>query len=142
MRTDRRRAAKMTGLLMAAAIVLVLSFSTAVRAGGYGPPECRGRDCNPRPTPSLSVSDTTPSLGQTISVTGGGFPKNSKVTILMFSRPTKVGSTTTDSNGRFSVVVTIPSDARLGRHRLVAVSRDGRRVVFADSRIRLVAANR
>jgi LPXTG-motif cell wall-anchored protein len=73
-------------------------------------------------TAPLAVSTTTPAPGETITVSGNGFGPNEVVTLVLHSVPVTLASTLTDSNGTFSVPVTIPSDVR-GVHVLTATGR-------------------
>lgn len=70
----------------------------------------------------LSVSTTTPAPGQTITVSAAGFGANEIVDLVLHSTPVTLASPRADSNGTFSVQVTIPSDVR-GVHVLTATGR-------------------
>ena len=85
-------------LLAAAAVVTVgaVSMAPAGAGGNYG-------GC------SATVSDTTPSAGQVVTVTGSGAADNGPVTATFGDA--EVGTGTADAQGNFEFDATIPSDA-------------------------------
>jgi LPXTG-motif cell wall-anchored protein len=96
-----RRMLGMTAILFAA----LLSFASPVSAQTSG-------------NTSVGGSDTTPTPGQTITVTGSGCPANSPVNF--FFDDQAAGSTTADGNGDFSGQATVPSNASSGTHTVTA----------------------
>jgi hypothetical protein len=70
--------------------------------------------CYPAGNPTASVSDPSPTAGETVTVSGGNFKPSSGVDVLFDND--KIASDQTDSQGQFSVQVTIPNDASLGDH--------------------------
>lgn len=70
----------------------------------------------PYTPPTVSVSDTTPFPGQTITIYGSGFPANVAITITI--NPTLY--TTSDAGGAWSTTFDIPEDFPLGVHTVVA----------------------
>jgi LPXTG-motif cell wall-anchored protein len=70
----------------------------------------------PYTPPTVSVSDTTPFPGQTITIFGSGFPANVGITITI--NPTLF--TTSDAAGAWSTNFTIPVDFPPGVHTIVA----------------------
>jgi hypothetical protein len=97
----------MKRICLAGALV-VLAFATLAAPAGaqYGP------------TPTVTVSDTTPEPGQTITLTGQGCPANETVQILFDG--TVIASTTADANGNWTAQVTIPASATPGTHTLTS----------------------
>jgi hypothetical protein len=75
----------------------------------------------PPPTPpqpsgeaSITVSDDTPNAGDTITVSGTGFPANAPVHLVLYGGPVNVGDTQTDGTGSFTTGATIPADTSTG----------------------------
>jgi LPXTG-motif cell wall-anchored protein len=68
----------------------------------------------------ITVSDSTPTPGQTITVTAATFASGSTVSFTFFSEPEDLGSDEADDNGEASRAVTIPSNANLGEHTITA----------------------
>ena len=66
----------------------------------------------------LAVSDTTPTPGQSIVVTGCCF--EGTVVVAIESVPEVLGQATAGDDGTFSLTVTIPTDAPLGDHSITA----------------------
>ena len=56
--------------------------------------------------------------GDSVTVTGSGYPPGSPVQAELFSDPVVLGTTTTDGAGSFRLTVTIPADTTLGFHTL------------------------
>jgi len=69
---------------------------------------------------SLTVSDTTPSPGQTITIQGQTFATGSTATVVLNSDPVTLGSATANAAGQIALQATIPMDTPLGSHTLVA----------------------
>lgn len=68
----------------------------------------------------LAVTDTAPSPGQEILVTGDGFMPGTTVTLTFESTPVVLTQATVDERGGFAVLVRIPADATLGWHTIRA----------------------
>jgi hypothetical protein len=68
----------------------------------------------------LTVSDTTPTPGQTITITSGTYLAGTTVTITFFSQPVNLGSGIASAVGTVSVQGTIPADTPLGQHTVQA----------------------
>ena len=94
-------------LTMASALGLFMAIPTLASAQTVP-------DCYPNCEPTGSVSDVSPTAGQTITVTGGNFCPNSEVAVLFDGE--QIGSGTANGNGTVTVQVTIPQDASLGEH--------------------------
>jgi LPXTG-motif cell wall-anchored protein len=69
---------------------------------------------------SLTVSDTTPSPGQTITIQGQTFAQGATATVVLNSDPVTLGSATANAAGQITLQATIPVDTPLGSHTLVA----------------------
>jgi hypothetical protein len=100
---------KRFGIALAIATALGLFIAVPALAAPSAVP-----DCYPNCTPTGSVSDNSPTPGQTITVTGGNFCPNSQVTVLFDGE--EIGHGQADGSGQFSDQVTIPADATLGHH--------------------------
>jgi LPXTG-motif cell wall-anchored protein len=71
---------------------------------------------------SLTVSDTTPTPGQTIGIEGRTFAAGAGVTVTMSSdAPVTLGTATADAVGIAALQATIPADTKLGAHTITAV---------------------
>ena len=115
MRTSLKAAALACVGAVVASLCLLLGPGTAVSgAATYPPSTCA----------TIAVSTTTPNPGQTITVTGEQFKANVSVTITMTPYGITLAKVTTDSNGKFSAQVTMPSDAR--GHQLIHANGQGR----------------
>ena len=68
----------------------------------------------------LTISDATPSPGETITLTGQTFQAGSTVTLTLHSEPVTLGSATADAAGKMALQATIPSDTPLGSHTITA----------------------
>jgi hypothetical protein len=73
-------------------------------------------------TPTLSVSDTTPVPGQTITISGTNWPANATDVITFASDPVTIATATNSATGDFSTSGTIPADATAGTHTITATS--------------------
>jgi CshA-type fibril repeat protein len=60
------------------------------------------------------------SPGQDITVIGTGFAPFSTASVIIYSTPTNLGSTTTDASGSFSLPVTVPGNLAVGAHTFLA----------------------
>jgi hypothetical protein len=69
---------------------------------------------------SLTVSDTTPTPGQTIDITAQTFVSGSTVTLTLDSGPVVLGTPTSDPSGVARQSATIPASTPLGAHTIVA----------------------
>jgi hypothetical protein len=98
-------------LLMTAGVsaVLVLTVATPQASAQYG----YGGG-------TLGASSTTVTPGQSITVSGDKYAKNTPIDITIASAPTHIGSATTDANGAFSTSVKIPSSTGPGTHTISA----------------------
>ena len=67
---------------------------------------------------SLTVSDTTPTPGQTISIEGRTFAAGSTATVALTT--VTLGSPTADAAGVIRLDATVPADTTLGSHTLTA----------------------
>jgi hypothetical protein len=94
-------------VVVAAAVALVLLAGPAA-AQQYPPAQN-----------SLTVSDTTPTPGQTIDIVARTFVAGSEATITLDSAPV-LATAPADASGVVSVSSTIPADTPLGAHTIVA----------------------
>lgn len=99
-------------LFVAAALAVVLMAAPA--AAQQYPPAVN----------SLTVSDTTPSPGQTITIQGRTFAAGATVTITLASDPVVIASGSADDAGVVTVEGTIPTDTTLGTHTITAAGDD------------------
>lgn len=114
-------------LVLAAALALLAAPGSAY-AQGYG----QGN--------FLTVDDTTPRQGQTITVTGCCY--SGSVTIDLFSAPVRLGTATAGADGIFSTEVTIPVNTTPGPHTLTATGAalDGSGVLTQSVELTVLAA--
>src|SRR5262245_12049218 len=91
-----------------------LIFATALAVVAFAAPA--GAQQYPPAVNFLTISDTTPSPGQTITITGQTFAAGSSVTVTLFSDPVVLASSTADASGRIALQVTIPTNTPLGSH--------------------------
>jgi hypothetical protein len=91
--------------------------------------------CYPAGNPTASVSDPSPTAGETVTVSGGNFKPNSGVDVLFDGD--KIASDQTDAQGQFSIQVTIPNDASLGDHTITVSGVGGDCVSPAEVEISL-----
>ncbi len=95
-------------VVVAAAVVLV--FLAAPAAAQQYPPAAN----------SLTVSDTTPTPGQTIDIVAQTFVAGSDVTVTLNPESVLLGTTAADAAGVASMSATIPASTSLGAHTIVA----------------------
>ena len=117
--------------LFAAAAMAILFMAAPAAAQQY-PPAVN----------SLTVSDTTPTPGQTISIEGRTFAEGATVTVTLASDPVVIGSAAADASGVVTLQATIPTDTTLGQHTITAVGQapDGSELSVSVS-ITVVAAD-
>jgi len=94
-----------------AAVALAVVFMAAPAAAQQYPP----------PVNSLTVSDPTPTPGQTIGIVGRTFAPGATVTVTMTSGPVGLGTAAADAAGIASLQSTIPADTPVGPHTIAAV---------------------
>jgi LPXTG-motif cell wall-anchored protein len=117
--------------LFAAAAMAILFMAAPAAAQQY-PPAVN----------SLTVSDTTPTPGQTISIEGRTFAEGATVTVTLASDPVVIGSAAADPSGVVTLDATIPAATPLGQHTITAVGQasDGSELSVSVS-ITVVAAD-
>lgn len=98
--------------LAVAVIGAALFFTPAMQAQAYPPTTCPGM---------LSLSTTTPLVGETITVTGSGFTPGANVHLVMHTKVYDLGTFKADSHGNFTAQVNLP-DGVTGAHVIVATS--------------------
>lgn len=67
-----------------------------------------------------TISDTTPTPGQSVTITCGGYAAGAEVTFTFFSAPVVLGTAVADADGQVSLTAEIPSYASLGAHTITA----------------------
>jgi hypothetical protein len=92
-----------------------------------------------RLAPSVVALPTTAVPGTQIAVHGFGFAANESVRIYLIGR--RLGSVTTDGNGRFALKVTIPSDVATGTYALSASAVNGQKANISLAVIRHVSTH-
>ena len=99
--------------------VIALTAATAliVAAGAASPV---GAQQYPPAGNFITVSDTTPTPGQTISITTGTYIAGSDVGVTFFSAPVDLGVAAAGANGVATLSAQIPSNAALGAHTITA----------------------
>lgn len=123
---NRLRTRRAVALLCALPLVLAWAFAGAAVAASPSPRPTPHP--TPHPTyppvqcsaPTLFVSSTTVTPGETITISGCGYGPGQTVTITLHSSPVVLAVVTVGSNGRFSTQVTIPLDTSFGHHYLEA----------------------
>jgi LPXTG-motif cell wall-anchored protein len=96
------------GLIAAVALAIVAMAAPA------------GAQQYPPAVNSLTISDTTPTPGQTVTIEGRTFATGSTATVTLFSEPVGLGSAIADAAGVFALQATIPADTPLGHHTITA----------------------
>ncbi len=112
-----RKSAKGTAIATCAALVaamiatvVAMLHATSATAATYPPTTCA----------TISVSTTTPHVGEAIAVTGANFKPNVTVTLKLTPADEIVGTPRTDADGKFSTTITMPADSE-GNQLLSAV---------------------
>ncbi|MGM1017205.1 MAG: GH92 family glycosyl hydrolase [Actinomycetota bacterium] len=72
----------------------------------------------------LVLAQDTVVQGGTLEIAGRGFGAGETVTVTLFSTPVEIAEITADGSGAFRADVTIPADAEVGDHTLVAEGGD------------------
>lgn len=75
-----------------------------------------GAQVYPPPANFCTISDTTPTPGQTVTISCGTYLAGATVTFTFLSTPVVLGTVTADANGVATLTTAIPSDATLGDH--------------------------
>src|SRR5918911_456536 len=70
----------------------------------------------PPSAPSVAVSDSTVTPGQSVSVSGSGWEAGTTVSLSFDSAAGSLGSANVRADGTFSMGVTIPASASAGTH--------------------------
>jgi hypothetical protein len=113
-----------------------LTMATAIGIFIAGPAfsaSAAPQTCYPAGNPTASVSDPSPTAGETVTVSGGNYKPDSGVDVLFDGD--KIAHGQTDGQGQFSFQVTIPSDASLGKHTITVSGVGGDCVSPADVEI-------
>jgi hypothetical protein len=86
----------------------------------------------PGETAAIAASAASVAQGSTLTVTGTGFGAEEEVALELHSAVISLGDTTTDADGSFSVTVTVPTDAAVGAHEVVATGAMSQRSASAS----------
>lgn len=87
---------------------------------------------------SVSISNTAPCAGDTMTVTARGFAPKTAVTIEIDSAEHTIGVTTAGAQGRISVGIQLPTNIPTGAHQLVVVGvRPGGRTLSLSTPINI-----
>jgi hypothetical protein len=73
----------------------------------------------PSSSPTLNLSASAATEGNTVTATADGFKEGSEVTFELHSDPISLGKTTADANGRATLTATLPTGV-FGQHNIVA----------------------
>ncbi len=105
MSVSKRTIAAVVGVI--AVLAAAISFATSANAAPYSN------------QPTTGVSNTTPSVGGTDTVSGSGYDPNELVDLVLHSAPYNLGTARADSAGNFSTTVTLPAGVS-GSHTIIA----------------------
>lgn len=95
--------------------------SDPVFTGGiHGPAAPAAPPAASAPLSTGTGSDAPLTTGQQLTLTGSGYLPFSRVTLIIYSTPTVLGTVTTDASGAFRATVRVPSSLPAGAHSLVA----------------------
>ncbi|MEV8359740.1 choice-of-anchor L domain-containing protein [Microbacterium sp. NPDC076895] len=107
----------------------VLATLTELSDGNEQPEPTATNTPSPEPTPSpastgevkafLQLSALTVSPGETLELTGTGFPAQADVRVELHSTPKLLGTTVTSASGAFVLEVTVPASTTPGQHSIV-----------------------
>jgi LPXTG-motif cell wall-anchored protein len=90
-----------------------------------------------KPSISLGDTDLRVTAGSTVGLSGRDFAANSKLTAVLYSTPVRLAAVTTDAQGVFGTMVTIPMNTEAGAHRIEVTDASGN---AAEIKITVVAA--
>lgn len=68
----------------------------------------------------VTVSDTTPTPGQAVTIVASGFQPGTDVTFMLYSQPVNLGTATADAAGTATLQATIPANIAPGTHTIEA----------------------
>jgi hypothetical protein len=97
-------------------------WSEPIPVGAVAPPASVPPSDGPLQAPPGAANGV--GQGQKITISGTGYAPDTLVTILIYSTPQVLTSVWTDSDGAFTVEVTIPVGLAAGQHTLVAAGVD------------------
>jgi len=89
----------------------------------------------------ISVSDTTPTPGQTVTVTARTFSPGADVTLTLGTDPVTLGNGPAGADGVLQTDVTIPQDTTLGEHTITASGQAPDGTLTLTARITVVSAD-
>lgn len=114
-------------------VVGVNAVDTAGNAGDPSDPINVGKIAPPSSVPTADGTLAVPSgpgstgnvvKGQKVTLHGTGYAPNTLISVLVYSTPQVLTTTTTDGSGSFTVEVTVPAGLPDGHHTLVAAGAD------------------
>jgi hypothetical protein len=82
----------------------------------------------PSPNPTFNLTPAFGPAGSSIKAVGGGFSPGEQLKV--YFETTVLATVTTNSNGGFTVIVTIPANASVGGHLMKAVGQTSGRVAY------------
>jgi LPXTG-motif cell wall-anchored protein len=100
-------------LVAAATVGLVAAFAAAPAGGQEYPPDAD----------FITVDDTTPTVGQTITITSGTYVAGAAVSLTFASQPVDLGTATASGDGVATQTATVPNVAE-GQHTITATGTD------------------
>ncbi|WDH79541.1 ExeM/NucH family extracellular endonuclease [Microbacterium esteraromaticum] len=86
---------------------------------------------------TISLDRSTVAAGESVTISGEGFPAGEKVMLELRSTPVQLGSATVREDGTLSATVMIPKGTAAGEHSIVAILTDGSE---ASAKITVTAA--
>ena len=72
--------------------------------------------------PVLNLSRDRIAAGETLRVTGSGYPAGESVEVVLHSAPVALGSVTVNADGGFTIDTIVPASTAVGPHRVVATA--------------------
>jgi hypothetical protein len=90
--------------------------------------------------PTITTDRLEAGPGESITVTGNGFPPDDPLAADLFSDPVRLGTTVAGADGRFRLVVTVPLGTSPGLHTLRVRSLVGPQFADASLLVRAPAA--
>jgi hypothetical protein len=101
----------------------ILAFAVAIAGLVLAGPTASAAAYPPATCPTLSMSTTTPLVGESIVVTGSNFSPNAAIRIELHTKVYVLANVTSDADGAFRATVKLPAGVT-GTHLLVAIGGD------------------
>jgi LPXTG-motif cell wall-anchored protein len=77
------------------------------------------------PSISLGDADSRVTAGSTVSLSGRDFAADIELTVMLYSTPVQLAAVSTDAQGTFDTMVTIPAETDAGEHRIEVTDGNG-----------------